>query len=372
MTIVLFVAAALMNAALAVASPVSTIAAADQVGGALAAAPNTAAVLGTGAGAILLTRARRRWAWRTTLASGYAAAAAGGLLAVPAVRGGDAVALCAAMLLIGFGNAAALLSRYAAAEHHPVGRRGFAIGVVVWAGALGAVGGPLLLGWLPRTGPFLFAAVAAAVAAGATLALPRVRPVEAPSRVPLRVLAYTPAARWALAVMATAQVVMAGIMTAAPLGMHRHHATLGTVGVALSAHALGMFALSPVTGWLLDRFGPRPVMLAGLLTMLLATAQLTLDEGLRVAALFQLGYGWNLCFVGGSGSLAGGLPAADRSGVEGAVDAAVWGLAAAAALGSTAAFAAGGYTLLGAVAAALLLAVALPLRSTMIREARTG
>jgi MFS family permease len=279
------------------------------------------------------------------------------------------------MLLIGLGNAAALLSRYAAAEHHPVGRHGFAIGVVVWAGALGAVGGPLLLGWLALADAFLFAALAAALAAAATLALPRAPSGEVRSRVPLRLLTRTPTARWALAVMATAQVVMGGLMTAAPLGMHQHHATLGTVGTALSAHALGMFVLSPLTGWLLDRFGARQIMLAGLLTMLVATVQLMVapgDEGLRVAALFQLGYGWNLCFVGGSGSLANGFAAADRSGVEGAVDAGVWGLAAVAALSSTAVFAAGGYTLLGAIAAALLVTVAMPLRSRMNREARTG
>jgi MFS family permease len=382
-TAVLFVAAGLMNAALAAASPVSTLIAADRVGAAAAALPNTAAILGTGAGAIVLSRARSRWDWRTSLVAGYLAAAVGGVLAVFAAAGGHVVALCAAMALIGLGNAGALLSRYAAAEHQPERRRGFAIGVVVWAGALGAVGGPLLLapasdvaggaGWVAFTGPFLVAAMAGALAAAATLALPAEpeRRQVVRSRLPVRALLRTPAARWSFAVMAVAQVVMGAVMTAAPLGMHLHHEGLGVVGTALSAHALGMFALSPLTGWLLDRIGARPVMLAGLVTMLVATAQTAIaphDEALRVAALFLLGYGWNLCFVGGSGSLATGLPAADRTAVEGAVDGAVWGLAAVAALASTAAFASGGYLLLAGIAGTLLALVAVPLRSAINRE----
>jgi MFS family permease len=385
-TAVLFVAAGLMNAAIAAASPVSTLITADRWGAAIAAAPNTAAILGTGAGAIVLTRARERWGWRSSLVAGYAAAAAGGGLALPAAAGGHVVALCVAMLLIGLGNAAALLSRYAAAEHQPPGRRGFAIGIVVWAGAIGAVGGPLLLapasdvgvriGWVAFAGPFLLAALAGALAAAASLALPARRPEPerggaGRSGVPLRVLVRTPAARWSFAVMAVAQVVMGAVMTAAPLGMHAHHDGLGVVGTALSAHALGMFALSPLTGWLLDRVGARPVMLAGLVTMLVATTQRALaphDEALRVAALFQLGYGWNLCFVGGSGGLATGVPAADRAGVEGAVDGAVWGLAAVAALASTAAFASGGYPLIAVLAGVLLALVAVPLRSATNRS----
>ncbi|GAA4440661.1 MFS transporter [Phytohabitans houttuyneae] len=403
---VLFAAAGLMNAAIAAASPVSTLIAAERWGAALAAAPNTAAIIGTGAGAVALSRARERWGWRAGLVAGYAAAAAGGALTMAAAIGGHAVVLCAGMLLIGLGNAGALLSRYAAAEHQPAGRRGFAIGVVVWAGALGAVGGPLLLapagevgarlGWVAFAGPFLLAAVAGMLAAVATLALPRRHghaglPREGgkaaatparqrdggnvaatPARLRddrgaqvrggrVRTLVRTPAARWAFAVMAAAQVVMGAVMTAAPLGIHEHHDGLGVVGAALSAHALGMFALSPLTGWLIDRVGARPVMLAGLVTMLVATVQLAIaphDEALRVAALFQLGYGWNLCFVGGSGSLATGLPEADRAGVEGAVDGAVWGLAAVAALASTAAYATGGYPLIAAASTTLLALVA--------------
>jgi MFS family permease len=148
------------------------------------------------------------------------------------------------------------------------------------------------------------------------------------------------------------------VMTAAPLDMHMHGQGLGSVGATLSAHTLGMFAFSPLTGRLLDTVGARPVMFAGLCTLtvaaVLAATTPESDAPLRTGALFLLGYGWNLCFVGGSGRLARDLPESSRASVEGAVDATVWGLAAVASLTSTMALSAGGYAALAWVACALL------------------
>jgi MFS family permease len=170
--------------------------------------------------------------------------------------------------------------------------------------------------------------------------------------------------------MVTAQVVMVAVMTAAPLDMHMHGQGLGAVGMTLSAHTLGMFAFSPLTGRLLDSVGARPVMFAGLLVLAVATVlAATTPESvvpLRTGALFLLGYGWNLCFVGGSGRLAADLPDSARANVEGAVDAAVWGIAAAASLASTAVLSAGGY---GALAWAACALIALPAALLLRTEA---
>jgi MFS family permease len=367
-TAALFATTALMNAAMATASPVSTILAAGRLNAAWGGVPNTAGIIGTGVGAILLTRATNRWGWRASLAMGYLLATAGGALAATAAATADVTALSGGLLLLGLGNAGALLSRYATAELYPAHRRGLAIGATVWAATVGAVGGPLLLapardaaehlGWLAAAGPLVFASGASAVAAVVVLALPRGGAARLESPVPLRDLLRTPTARSALAVMATGQVVMVAVMTATPLDMHQHHQGLGPVGVVLSAHTLGMFALSPLTGWLLDRVGARPVMVAGLLALATASALAATAPHdrplLRTAALFLLGYAWNLCFVGGSGGLAAGLPAAQRAQVEGAVDAAVWGAAATASLASTVVLATGGYQVLAGTAGALV------------------
>jgi MFS family permease len=381
----LFAGAAMMNAAMAAASAVSTIVAADELGPAWGAVPNTAGIVGTGIGALALTRVMNRWGRRAGLILGYVVAAAGAAIAATAVAAGDGVLppvvppdgdLTFGMLLLGLGNAGAQLSRYAAAELYPAGRRGFAIGVVIWAGTIGAVGGPLLLapssrivvglGGAAFVGPFAFAALAGAVAVVAVSGMPagtgRVGGSRPPggspvpgSRVPLRALLGTHAARSALAVMATAQVVMVAVMTAAPVDMHLHGHGLGAVGTVLSAHTLGMFALSPLTGRLLDRFGSQPVMLGGLLTLAVAAglAATMSQPSSRMVALFLLGYGWNLCFIGGSGRLARELPESERAHVEGTVDAAIWTIAAVGSLASTVVLSAGGYPILAAAAGAL-------------------
>ncbi|MEV4677966.1 MFS transporter [Actinomadura sp. NPDC049382] len=241
----------------------------------------------------------------------------------------------------------------------------------MWSAAAGAVGGPLLLdpsgtlagdaGLPSLTGPFLLAVLTCAIAAAAATGTPRGRSDALTPPVPVRRLIRTPAARSALTVMVTAQVVMVAVMTAAPLDMHLHGDGLDAVGMTLSAHTLGMFALSPVTGRLFDRFGARPVIVGGLLTLALSTALAAVATGSvgRPLALFLLGYGWNLCFVGGSGRLARDLPEADRPHVEGAVDAAVWTIAAAASLASTAVLSAGGYAALAWASCAAVLLITL-------------
>ncbi|MER6815000.1 MFS transporter [Spirillospora sp. NPDC000708] len=354
---------ALMNAAMSMASAAGTLAAADRLGTGWGGVPATAGIVGTGVGALALTRAARRLGRRAVLAGGYLAAAAGAFLAAAGVARGDLAALCAGMAMLGLGNAGAQLSRYAAADLYPPGRRGSAIGVVVWSAAVGAVGGPLLLDpsgglahalGLPHlAGPFLAAvpATAAAALAMATSApeAPGTGAPEPGARVPLRVLLQGPVTRPALVVMVTAQVVMVAVMTAAPVAMRMDGDGLGMVGMTLSAHTLGMFALSPVTGRLVDRYGARPVMLAGV-AALAASAGLAAAGGgawTRTAALFGLGYAWNLCFVGGSGRLAGELPEPARADVEGTVDAAVWTIAAVAGLASTVIMSAAGYGALG-------------------------
>ncbi|TDC93806.1 MFS transporter [Actinomadura sp. 7K507] len=364
---------ALMNASMAVTSATGTLVAADRLGAGWGGVPNTAGIVGTGLGALALTRLMARTSRRGAFVLGYLSAAAGACLAAVAVAHGDVAGLCLGMLLLGLGNAGAQLSRYAAADLRPAGRRGSAIGLVVWAAAAGAVGGPLLLdpsgamagglGLPALTGPFLLAVLTCAAAAVVATATPRSRTGTRGSPVPLRRVVTTPVARSALAVMVTAQVVMVAVMTAAPLDMHLHGDGLGAVGMALSAHTLGMFALSPVTGRLADRFGTGPVIFGGLVTLAFSTALAAVATGSlgRPVALFLLGYGWNLCFVGGSARLARDLPEAERPHVEGAVDAAVWTLAAAASLVSTVVLSAGGYALLAWASCAVTLLVTLGL-----------
>lgn len=375
----LMTAAALMNASMAVASGVATIVTADRLGTAWGGAAATAGIVGTGFGALVSTRLRMGRG--RALQLGYAVGTLGAAALLFAAVNGDVLGLLAGMVLLGVGNAAAQLSRYAAASLYGDDRRGRAIGSLVWAAALGAVGGPLLLGpagdladglgRAPAAGPLLLALVAVGLAAVAARWAPAGSSgALAPSPVPVRRLLVAPAARAALAVMATAQLVMVAVMTAAPVEMHDHGHGLASIGAVLSAHTLGMFALSPLTGRLADAAGPRRVAVAGLAVLLLSTVLGAVGPAApayRAGVLFLLGYAWNLCFVGGSALLAGAVTAAERPRLEGAVDAAVWGLAAGAGLLSTVILAAGGYAVL-TLAAGLLV----PVAAVVLARSRAG
>jgi MFS family permease len=149
--------------------------------------------------------------------------------------------------------------------------------------------------------------------------------------------------------------------------MVEHGHDLGAVGLVLSAHTLGMFAFSPLSGWLSDRFGRVPTIFLG--TAVLGVASLMAafappDGGLvLVLALFLLGLGWSFGFVAGSAMLSENLEIHERTRVQGVADALIWSSAAAAALGSGLIMAAVGYTSLGILAAAAVIVPVIVLRS---------
>lgn len=373
MLIPVVLAAALMNAAMVAASAVSTILIADELSPALAGLPNTAGVLGTAAGAVAVGRWSARLGRAQALRTGYGIAVAGGALTVLAAVGAPVILLFLGMLLLGAGNAASLLSRYAAGESVDPSRRAAAMGTVVWASTAGAVGGPFLLepaqafavslGLPPLAGPFL---LAVAAAFSALLAATRIQPVHAiatSNAVEVDEAQRAPVARSttvfvAAGVMLVGHLVMVALMTSVPVHAHHHGQGLSMLGLMLSAHTFGMFALAPVTGWLIDRSGPRPVMLAGLATVGVSALVIAGPSGMTFTpALFVLGYGWNLCYLGGSALLttAGANSPAARAKLESKVEAWVWAVAALATAASTWLFAAGGFALLAACSITLAL-----------------
>jgi MFS family permease len=168
--------------------------------------------------------------------------------------------------------------------------------------------------------------------------------------------------RAALLVLGGTNLVMVAIMAVAPVRLMAHGHDLGFVGLAVSVHVLAMFAPSPATGWLADRFGAPAVAAAGAGLLILAgMGGLGHHHGHdMVALLIVLGLGWNCGVVGGSALLAASVPPALRPRSE-AIGEASMGLAAAA--GAPAAgilVALGGFTTLclagSAVGAALLAA----------------
>ena len=261
-------------------------------------------------------------------------------------------------------------------------RRASALGLVVWGATVGAVVGPNLVsfasdaaagfGLPPLTGPYLLPILFVGAAAVLSSVLLRPDPYELADQssrhdsdvnatatsVRLAELLRRPAVVAAIAALITCQVVMVLIMTMTPLHMTDHGHDLAAVGVVISGHTFGMFALSPLSGRLTDRFGSPVVIAAGLVVLAVASVMAAAappDGGtVLFIALFLLGYGWNLGYVAGSALLSSGLNLAERTRLQGLTDAFIWSSAAGASLSSGVVVEAAGYATLGLIGAGLV------------------
>lgn len=369
--------AALMNATMAVSSATATLVVGERLDVAWAALPATAGILGTGLGAVFIAGRIARAGHRSGLRTGYLSALVGSAVCIAATcREGSAEAvvlgLAAGLFLLGVGNASAQLSRYVAAELQALAQRAAAISFVVWVATIGAVGGPLLLdpsgrlavacGLPAACGPFVLAGACVLLALLVTAAVPHGRRAPDARRSPGADAAASrpfdrPSARQAMLAMAAAQVIMVAVMTAAPMNMELHGSATTAIGAVLSAHTFGMFALSPLTGFAVSRFGAHRVIRVGLIVLVVSSGATTFSSGIgQATALFLLGYGWNLCFIAGSSLLAGDADSTGRLAIEGRVDATVWGFAAGAGLLSTILLSLGGAGLIAGFAALVTIA----------------
>jgi len=93
--------------------------------------------------------------------------------------------------------------------------------------------------------------------------------------------------------------------------------------LTISLHIAGMFAFSPIFGWLADQRGRVTTIVIG--QALLAAAALTAgtsgdSEPRLMVGLFLLGLGWSAGLVAGSTLLAESVPLAARTRVQGSSD----------------------------------------------------
>jgi MFS family permease len=377
----LFSGVALGSTGYIAAVTVGTIVARDLTGSSLlSGAPGAAVVLGAAGGAALLSRLMIARGRRFGLTSGYVISVVGAFIATAAVVGRAFPLLLLGTLLIGFGNASNQLSRYAAADLYPVVRRASAIGLVVWGATVGAVVGPNLIGLAgtiggsfglpPLAGAYLLPIIFVGLAGIVSFVLLRPDPYrladqsdvgsdDGSTATSLRRIFARPNVPIAIVALITVQVVMVLIMTMTPLHMTEHGHDLAAVGIVISGHTFGMFALSPLSGRLTDRFGSYPIVLAGLFVTAgsgILSALAPADGGtVLFVALFLLGFGWNLGFVAGSALLTVGLGLSERTRIQGLADALIWSSAAAASLSSGVVVAAAGYATLGLLGAALVI-----------------
>jgi MFS family permease len=342
-------------------------------------------VLGSAASALLISRLSNRVGRGSSLALGYVLGSAGAALSVLAAVAGSLAALLVGSVLLGSANASVFLARYAAAEAGGEAAGGRALGVILFSTSVGAVASPLLLGpsgdlaqatGLPRLSGIYVIAALAFLAAAAMLAgvsrpkqlhggvaiLRRDDALAAPTWRQMLDGALAVPTRHGVALLASANFVMVGVMAVAPVHLMAHGEDLDMVGTVISLHVAGMFAPSPISGWLADRIGPVPVAGVGGFFVLTAGVGGTLSDphsaGSAALVLVTLGVGWNFGVVGGSTLIARSVTASLRVYVEGIGEVAMGVAAAAAAPLAGVVIAVGGFSALSLIVAVIALVVA--------------
>lgn len=352
----------------------------------------TASTLGAAAFGLPLALLAMKAGRRNALSLGWALSAVGSVVLVVSAATSSIVLLILGMLMFGSGSATNLQSRYAAADLASPEHRARALSVVIWATTIGAVVGPNLAApgavvagalEIPKLGgAFVISAVALAVAAGVLRIVLRPDPLlEARSREAsadvdtgrkpaakvrmsevLRLIATTANVRFAFVAVVLGHTIMGAVMTMTPVAMTSMGDSLTLVGLTISGHVLGMYAFSPVVGWLADKFGRFQVILAGQGVFLAAAAFAGLAGHSIVLisiGLFLLGLGWSFALVSGSTMLGDSVDPNVRTAVQGTADTAMNVVSAGAAGASGLILSAFGFDGLNLVAALLVLPVLL-------------
>ncbi|GGO51432.1 tetracycline resistance protein [Streptomyces daqingensis] len=180
-------------------------------------------------------------------------------------------------------------------------------------------------------------------------------------RAGLRAVAASARARLALTAIAVSHTAMVTVMVMTPVDLGHHGAGIQLIGLVISAHIVGMYAFSPVMGWLADRFGRLGVILLAVALIGCASALAGTADGDHVqsmAGLFLLGLGWSAGLVSGSALLTDSVPQPARPSVQGLSDLIMNASAGVGGALSGLVVSLAGYGWLTALAASLLLPVA--------------
>jgi MFS family permease len=315
----------------------------------LAGLAQTSGVLGAAAMALPLSRLTQRGGRRLGLSAGYAVGLVGALFAI--VGGTERILflMLFGTFLLGAASAAGYQARFAAVDLATDQSRSRQLSFVVWGSTIGAVAGPNLMEpsgnlaqhlGLPRlVGPYV---VALGTLLVATIVIrlflrpdPYLRAMNIressqdhhailSARKALGLIRTNPSALFAIASIAIGHVAMVAIMVMTPVHMAHVEVTLTIIGLVISVHIAGMYAFSPVVGFLSDKIGRKKVIQIGVLTILLAAfiaGSSSADNAFTLGiGLFLLGLGWSCTLIAGSALLSESVEEYLRPSSQGASD----------------------------------------------------
>ena len=351
----LFVTQTISGVGVAIGVSVGALLAAELAGTSASGLAQSSVVLGAALLALPATIIVQRYGRRPSLTATYLVAALGSILVVAAAARSSLALLFVGFFLFGAATAANMQARYAAVDLAPPALRGRHLSLIVWATTLGAVVGPNLAAFVGAAiadygvptlaGPFAFSAALFVLAAIVLTLLMRPDPAvlaretlvstnatASPARsgglrAAFDVVASNASARLGMIAMSVGHMVMVGVMAMTPVHIrgagHDAPHTLRIVGIVISFHIAGMYAFSPVVGWLTDRFGRRAVILTGIVCLLAACALAGTagHDTVRLAAgLMVLGFGWSCTMVAGSTLLSESVPVEMRASAQGLSD----------------------------------------------------
>ncbi|MET9628344.1 MFS transporter [Lentzea sp. NPDC006480] len=351
----------------AVGYTVSTVVATDLAGStAVVGFTLTASSLCTIAATALIARITDARGRRAGLVFGYLAAAVGAAVCVAGITMKSFPVFVIGGVLVSLASVTNFQSRFAVADLAGENDSSRGISIVVWVTTIGGIAGPnasalgMVLGTgisLPAwAGVYLIAGAGFALAAVVLACLLRPDPLllkrrstpaeEQPAkagaltrfRAGAAAIRGSGTATFAVVATAVGHTVMVSVMTWTPVHMTHGESAIGVIGLVLSAHFAGMFAFSPVFGWLASRIGPIPVITASTVVMLAALVvggTAPAHEHVRLGvALFLLGLGWCGMFVTGSALLTDSVEVDARPAAQGLSDVVMWTGSAIAAAGA--------------------------------------
>ena len=295
-------------------------------------------------GAFVVGRIMDRIGRRPGLIGSYVLLGLSGVACAAAIAAGSYAALLAASIPFGVAFGGSQLVRGAVADMYAPNERARAVGIVLAAGTVGAVGSPLLVaairalstaqGWDPNVVPWVLVPLGAAAGIAFVLAVrpdPRdlapaaaageTRTPTGPARGP-RELLRVPAFRTAVLAASIGQLGMVGVMGVTPNALHHHGHGSTTISWIISVHIAGMFAFSPWIGAGMDRFGRRAGLLAGGAVMLVGDlfASTETSPASVGIGLFLIGLGWSAMFLGATAVISDVTAPRERAGALGFTD----------------------------------------------------
>jgi MFS family permease len=139
----------------------------------------------------------------------------------------------------------------------------------------------------------------------------------------IQVIRSVPLAGYAVLTIALSHLVMVSVMSMTPAHLDAEGHGLADVGLTISLHVAGMYAMAPVFGRLSDKFGARKTIVLGQMIFIISLLVAGLGQSnfvMVIIGLALLGIGWSASTVAASALLSETLGVEQRSKVQGFSD----------------------------------------------------